>query len=176
MLYLVINKSKVLTKESIAEHLWDDDSDMFGSFDFIYSHVKNLRKKVLEAGGKDYKEMIDLKKISIHTDLSVTNMIRMNSNLSQVLIGNLLRNAIKHTQQGGKIELISSKGILKIINSGEEIKSENFKMFERFQKQNSESLGLGLAIVKKVCERYHIKVNYVYNKGMHKFVLYLNTE
>lgn len=58
ILYLVINKSKVLTKESIAEHLWGDDSDMFDSFDFIYTHIKNLRKKLLEAGGNDYLKSV----------------------------------------------------------------------------------------------------------------------
>lgn len=58
ILYLVINKSKVLTKESIAEHLWGDDSDMFDSLDFIYTHIKNLRKKLLEAGGNDYLKSV----------------------------------------------------------------------------------------------------------------------
>ena len=58
ILYLVINKGKVITKESIAEHLWGDDSDMFDSFDFIYSHIKNLRKKVMEAGGNDYLKSV----------------------------------------------------------------------------------------------------------------------
>lgn len=58
ILYLVINKGKVLTKESIVEHLWGDNTDMFSSFDFIYTHIKNLRKKVIEAGGNDYLKSI----------------------------------------------------------------------------------------------------------------------
>jgi DNA-binding response OmpR family regulator len=44
----------VVTKESIAEHLWGDHMDMADSFDFIYSHLKNLRKKIQEKGGQDY--------------------------------------------------------------------------------------------------------------------------
>ena len=48
------NQNKVLMKENIAEHLWGDDIDQADSFDFIYNHIKNLRKKIIHAGGKDY--------------------------------------------------------------------------------------------------------------------------
>lgn len=53
-LYLVVNKNRVLTKQSIAEHLWGDYMDAMDSFDFVYQHIKNLRKKITSAGGKDY--------------------------------------------------------------------------------------------------------------------------
>ncbi|HNP20089.1 MAG TPA: response regulator transcription factor [Fulvivirga sp.] len=53
-LYLVVNKNRVLTKQSIAEHLWGDYMDSMDSFDFVYQHIKNLRKKITAAGGKDY--------------------------------------------------------------------------------------------------------------------------
>ena len=58
LLFLISNENRVITKESIVEHLWGDDTDMFDSFDFIYSHIKNLRKKILKAGGKDYLSTI----------------------------------------------------------------------------------------------------------------------
>ncbi len=58
LLYLISNQNKVLTKESIAEHLWGDHADMADSFDFIYSHIKNLRKKITDAGGNDYLKSI----------------------------------------------------------------------------------------------------------------------
>lgn len=54
LLFLVVNKNKVITKESIAEHLWGDDMDMSDSFDFLYTHIKNLRKKLLDCGSQDY--------------------------------------------------------------------------------------------------------------------------
>jgi|TARA_B110000971_G_scaffold127195_1_gene130138 DNA-binding response OmpR family regulator len=58
ILYFVINKNKVLTKESIIEHLWGDHSDMFDSLDFIYTHIKNLRKKMQDMGGADYLKSV----------------------------------------------------------------------------------------------------------------------
>lgn len=54
LLYLVSNKNRVITKEAIVEHLWGDDIDMADSYDFIYSHIKNLRKKMMNAGCPDY--------------------------------------------------------------------------------------------------------------------------
>lgn len=54
LLFFISNKNRVITKESIAEHLWGDESDAADSFDFIYSHIKNLRKKITDAGGDDY--------------------------------------------------------------------------------------------------------------------------
>ncbi len=51
--YLVVNKNRLLTKQAIAEHLWGDYMDMADSFDFVYQHIKNLRKKITAAGGKD---------------------------------------------------------------------------------------------------------------------------
>jgi len=54
LLYFIANKGKVVSKNAIAEHLWGDGADMADNFDFIYSHIKNLRKKLLEAGCRDY--------------------------------------------------------------------------------------------------------------------------
>jgi DNA-binding response OmpR family regulator len=54
LLYFIANKGKVVSKNAIAEHLWGDSIDIADNFDFIYSHIKNIRKKLVEAGGKDY--------------------------------------------------------------------------------------------------------------------------
>jgi DNA-binding response OmpR family regulator len=54
LLYLLANQNRVLTKESVAEHLSGDDADLLDKIDFIYSHVKNLRKKLVDAGSGDY--------------------------------------------------------------------------------------------------------------------------
>lgn len=58
LLFFIASKNKVITKNSIAEHLWGDDMDQSDSFDFIYTHIKNLRKKMLEAGADDYIKTI----------------------------------------------------------------------------------------------------------------------
>jgi len=54
LLYFVVNKNRVLSRQSIAAHLWGDYTDNLANFDFVYQHVKNLRKKISNAGGTDY--------------------------------------------------------------------------------------------------------------------------
>jgi DNA-binding response OmpR family regulator len=54
LMFFVSNQNRVLTKESIAEHLWGEEMDLADSFDFIYTHIKNLRKKIVDKGGQDY--------------------------------------------------------------------------------------------------------------------------
>lgn len=58
LLYMITNKNHVLTKESIAEHLWGSQIDLIDSFDFIYSHIKNLRKKLVENGSDNYIQTV----------------------------------------------------------------------------------------------------------------------
>jgi DNA-binding response OmpR family regulator len=54
LLYLVGNKNNVLSKSAIAEHLSGDMADMLDNHDFVYAHIKNLKKKLNEAGSGDY--------------------------------------------------------------------------------------------------------------------------
>ncbi|WP_018344711.1 response regulator transcription factor [Cytophaga aurantiaca] len=54
LLFFVSNKGRVLPKDSIAEHIWGDHMDQSNSFDFIYTHIKNMRRKLVDAGCKDY--------------------------------------------------------------------------------------------------------------------------
>ena len=54
LLYFIANKGKVVSKNAIAEHLWGDGIDLADNFDFIYSHIKNVRKKLVEGGCRDY--------------------------------------------------------------------------------------------------------------------------
>lgn len=58
LLFFVTNKSRLLTKSAIAEHLWGDDIDLADNYDFIYTHINNLRKKITSAGGEDYLSTI----------------------------------------------------------------------------------------------------------------------
>lgn len=58
LLYFLANQNRVLTKESVAEHLSGDSTDLLDTIDFIYSHIKNLRKKLMDAGAEDYIQSI----------------------------------------------------------------------------------------------------------------------
>ena len=56
--YFISNKNHVLSKQTIAEHLWGDYVDYLENIDFVYQHIKNLRKKLIEKGARDYLETV----------------------------------------------------------------------------------------------------------------------
>ncbi len=58
LMYFVTNKEKVLTKEGILEHIWGDDANTLDNFDFVYTHIKNLRKKLIAKKCRDYIKSI----------------------------------------------------------------------------------------------------------------------
>ncbi len=58
LLYFLINKNRVLSRQAIAEHLWGDYTDHLPNVDFVYQHIKNLRKKINTAGGGDYIDTV----------------------------------------------------------------------------------------------------------------------
>lgn len=58
LIYFISNKNKVISKSALVEHLWGDDMDMADNYDFLYTHIKNLRKKMTAAGAGDYIKSI----------------------------------------------------------------------------------------------------------------------
>ncbi len=58
LVYFLVNKNKVVTKEAIVQYLWGNEVEMVRNYDFIYTHIKNVRKKIMEAGCPDYIHVI----------------------------------------------------------------------------------------------------------------------
>ncbi len=58
LLYFLVNKNKVVTKEAIVQYLWGNEIEMVRNYDFIYTHIKNVRKKIMEAGCPDYIQVV----------------------------------------------------------------------------------------------------------------------
>lgn len=56
--YLISNKNRVISKESLAEHIWGDEIYQIGSFDPMYTHIKNLRKKIQDLTGEDWLKTV----------------------------------------------------------------------------------------------------------------------
>lgn len=54
LLFFIGNKNRVISKSTLAEHLSGDFADMLNNHDFVYAHIKNLKKKLLDAGYNEY--------------------------------------------------------------------------------------------------------------------------
>ena len=115
------------------------------------------------------EDLISSKKLEISSHYDEGMQINMNPYLAEVLFSNLIKNAIRHNIEGGKIIVELTGKYLKISNSGSALESNPEDLFKRFYKSSSskESLGLGLSIVQKICEVYDFKLNYSYQDDLH---------
>jgi DNA-binding response OmpR family regulator len=58
LVYLASNPTHLITKEALAEAIWGDKAEMATSFDFVYSQIKNLKKKLNEVDVKNYIKVV----------------------------------------------------------------------------------------------------------------------
>ncbi|WP_187261537.1 sensor histidine kinase [Pontibacter beigongshangensis] len=97
----------------------------------------------------------------------------MNRGLAEVLVSNLLLNAIRHNHEGGTISIHLTKSQLRIINTGAALHNSPEELLGRYisSSQVSGSLGIGLALVKKICDLHQIKLTYSYADQQHHLLL-----
>ena len=109
------------------------------------------------------------KKLEISTHYEEGVQIKVNPYLAEVLFSNLIKNAIRHNIEGGKIIVELTSSYLQISNSGSALETNPEDLFKRFYKLTSskESLGLGLSIVQKICDVYDFKLNYRRQNDLH---------
>ena len=119
----------------------------------------------------DFKELIEMKRIVLNTDIMDKVWVSMDPELAGMLLSNLVQNAVRHNHEGGRIDVLLDPSALVIRNPGPAPAIPPEQFFERFKKSNQsgESLGLGLAIVKKICEVSSFSVQYEYTAArMHE--------
>lgn len=126
-------------------------------------------QQVIEKNLLNFEELISLKNIKLNTTFLQSPNLQMNLVLADILISNLLNNAIKHNIEGGRIIINLSKQELLISNTGIELFINPETMFQRFfkEKSNSGSLGLGLTIVKKIIDLYNMEISYIFKDHLH---------
>ena len=119
----------------------------------------------------DLKELAEFKKIDIKIEEINDCNVTINSSLAEILISNLIKNAIFHNTENGKIHLNFSENKFTICNSGNIAALNPEIIFQRFTKNttNNKSTGLGLAICMAICESYGISLTYQFKENKHCF-------
>ena len=114
-------------------------------------------------------DLIRAKKIEVVRQIVPDVTLQMNPYLAEMLIVNLVKNAVRHNVKGGKLIVEVKENYLQISNTGPEQPLDKNLLFKRFYKSSSspESLGLGLSIVQKICALYGFEVSYQMNEGLH---------
>lgn len=119
---------------------------------------------------QNYEEIMLLKNIRVETEFTDPGIVRMNADLADVMISNLLGNAVRYNIDGGYIICRLDADYLTIINNGMPLKVNPEHLFKRFHKGTGhpEAVGLGLSIVKKICDHYNMRINYSFNGTVHE--------
>jgi signal transduction histidine kinase len=126
-------------------------------------------KALLEDKFQQFDELIKAKNIRLTYELEWV-CILMNKELADILLNNLLINAIKHNYEGGTIECVLHANKLSVSNSGPELTFDKVNIFNRFQKSHhSSGTGLGLAVVKQICDASGLSIGYFHLHDKHIF-------
>lgn len=135
-------------------------------------NIDNAVQKLAE----QYKNALNQKNISLHTRVAGDAVIHANQTLIEILIGNLLSNAIRHNVQGGRINVAIEQNRFSISNTGTTKPLDESRLFQRFQKQTADanSVGLGLEIAKRIGNLYKADITYNYAESLHSFKVSFN--
>lgn len=127
---------------------------------------------VLAESLENLEDYIAPKALTVTKNIKQPHIINSNYTLVEVLVNNLLINAVQHSTYKGKIGIELDNGTLSIYNTGyEELNTQN--IFKRFSQPSTVSTnsGLGLAIVKEICTQYGWQIDYKYSNGFHYFTI-----
>lgn len=164
-LYNASNKLSSLNKALLL--LSKIENNQFKEVEEI--QFKTLIEKVIE----HFQDIISHKNIKVGKNYLADTSFKMNSILAEILISNLIQNAIRHNIEGGSINIHLSENRIVISNTSDYSIENTNELFQRFRKSeaSAESIGLGLAIVKEICDKYKIKINYTCKDMIHAIEL-----
>lgn len=133
----------------------------------IHLNLKEPLEKVLEL----FAETIEIREINLNLQIESCPVF-MDAGLAEVLVNNLIKNAVKHNVQQGFITIQLNAESLIIENSGRSFDGNPEVLFQRFSKGETGNSGIGLAIVKEICDLYHFKIEYNIHESVHKITIY----
>lgn len=149
-----INRN-LLTLAKIENHQFDDSIPV----NFSETLMRIIAEMNINAGATQH---MNLDRIEYGVEISG------NQTLTEIMIGNLLSNAIRYNRNPGKIWVSLDQHNLRIGNSGDTALAQD-KLFRRFSSTSKHGSGLGLAIISEICARNSWKVSYEFGEGEHRF-------
>jgi len=128
-------------------------------------------KQLIEAKISQFRELFINKELDLKHDI-VAREINVSPYLIDILLNNLIGNAIRHSDFNGGVNIILTQQELTVQNTGDNRPLPKGEIFKRFNKSaNSEGSGLGLTISKQICESYKFELLYDYHEPYHCFTV-----
>lgn len=122
---------------------------------------------LIEAKLRQLEDPLKDRQLHVHRELSQTH-VAINNYLADILLNNLLINAIRHNKVAGQMDIRLHGRSLRISNSGPAPSFDPATIFDRFVKgSHSAGTGLGLSIVRQICDNYQFPLDYSYREEMH---------
>ncbi|GJM35944.1 MAG: hypothetical protein DHS20C18_49450 [Saprospiraceae bacterium] len=117
----------------------------------------------------NFQDLIEIQHLHVRTNDNLNLEVEMSATLAEIMIANLIQNAIRHNNSNGWINIVIKKGKLCVINSGKVLEIEPRKLLKRFRRETNveESLGLGLSIVQRICDHSGFSLDYQHEAGVH---------
>lgn len=189
---LAIFRSK-LELLSQSNELTQEQADLIGTLADATDRISRLNKNLLLLSKIENRQFLDQeevdlsnvitkslnifskqtesKNIQVQRNTLEPMLIKANPILVEVLIGNLISNALRHVNQEGRVDISVNQSSISISNTGVPLQFPE-KIFQRFHRESkSMGSGLGLAIVRKICDVANYTIQYKYDRGMHQFTI-----
>jgi signal transduction histidine kinase len=187
MLAIIISKVELLLQK---EDMTDEQIEHFTSIYHVTNNLIHLNNGLLLLAKIDNQYFNQLEQINfsqiidnhlrtfddfiIQKNLEVKTVYapltrNMNRSLAEILVSNMINNAIKHNIPNGYLHINITDSLIYIENSGEkekEIVTEKFK-HDQFSNRPFRSLGLGFEIMKRICRIYNFSMNYSHQNGVY---------
>jgi signal transduction histidine kinase len=138
--------------------------------------LENIQfKQLIEKNLEHFEDLISIKNLKIERNYQSNPFHQMNPVLADILITNLIQNAIRHNIKDGFIKIELTENSVKLSNSGGSTVANTNELFDRFKKSDGsvDSIGLGLAIVKEICENFDMTIKYTCENFVHTIELFL---
>jgi two-component system OmpR family sensor kinase len=128
---------------------------------------------MVETTKEEFYQFADAKQLSIQTEIQQHIAVKGNKDLVEILVRNLLNNAIRHSKPQGVLLIQLKQHSLHFSNEGVKPLNQE-QLFKRFGTVSPETpgTGLGLALVKQISDRYDWKIVYRFEDNRHIFSLY----
>lgn len=135
---------------------------------FIDNQIVSINS-IVHKTADELEDFADYKEININIEEKGKLNIEINPPLAQIVISNLLKNAIVHNIKQGSVDVLITDKSLIVCNTGEDKPLDSDKIFTHFYKSSSstQGTGLGLPIVKAILDLYGFPITYNFKKGLH---------
>ncbi len=189
-LAVIKNKTELLFQESLNEKQYALAGSIYSATNRLSGIVRSLGLiaridknqfaditaidvKVLTIRQLDnFEALMTSRNIVLETHFKGIPKVVMDKDLAEILINNLIKNAVRHNIENGFIHVWLSEEELIIENSGLDPQKPTSELFEQFSRASDRGfMGIGLAIVKKITENYHMDIIYEYQEGVHRITV-----